>query len=187
MKALWFAIALFAVPAWAGEKDNELAQAELMRLTQDLSNLSKRQHWMGVERIYEKILAIDGAEIHYEVHRLAADASRARGDMAATLDRIERAVALEAHEDDLRLMTSLQENFGRVILETTPRRPATLSRDEMPFPPDQRLQIKTAMVACDKEGYFRGMLPLGLYRLDNEIFEVTYGSTIQVELAEAKK
>jgi hypothetical protein len=186
MKVIWLVLIGFCLPAFAGKPDPKQAQAELMRLTQDLSSLSKRQHWMGVERIYEKILAIEGAHIHYEVHRLAADASRARGDMAATLDRIERAVKLETHDEDLRLMTSLQENFGRVVLETTPRRPAVLSRDEMPFPPDQRLQIKTAMVACDKEGYFRGMLPLGLYRLDNQVFEVTNGTTIQVELAEEK-
>jgi len=186
MKVIWLVLIGFCLPAFGGKPDPKQAQAELMRLTQDLSSLSKRQHWMGVERIYEKILAIEGATIHYEVHRLAADASRARGDMAATLDRIERAVKLETHDEDLRLMTSLQENFGRVVLETTPRRPTVLSRDEMPFPPDQRLQIKTAMVACDKEGYFRGMLPLGIYRLDNQVFEVSHGTTIQVELAEAK-
>jgi len=187
MKALCLAIAIFSAPVWANDHQDEQAQAELMRLTQDMSSLSKRQLWMGVERVYEKILAIENAYIHYEVHRLAADASRARGDMAATLDRIERAVSIEAHEEDVRLMTSLQENFGRVVLETTPRRPAVLSRDEMPFPPDQRLQIKTAMVACDKEGYFRGMLPLGLYRMDNEVFEVVHGMTVQIELAESKK
>jgi hypothetical protein len=186
MKAIWLVLIVFCLPAIGREPQTTQAQAELMRLTQDLSNLSKRQHWMGVERVYEKILAIEKAEIHYEVHRLAADASRARGDMAATLDRIERAIQLETHEEDLRLLTSLQENFGRVVLETTPRRPAVLSRDDMPFPPDERLQIKTAMVACDKEGYFRGMLPLGTYRLDNQVFEVSHGSTIQVELAEAK-
>ena len=44
---------------------------------------------------------------------------------------------------------------------------------------------KAAMVACDKEGHFIGMLPIGMYRLENKIFEVTRGLTIQVELAEA--
>ena len=82
-------------------------------------------------------------------------------------------------------MAALRENYGYVVLETTPRRPVTLSVDRMPFPPDQRLQIKAAMVACDKEGHFIGMLPIGMYRLENKIFEVTRGLTIQVELAEA--
>ena len=189
MRALWIILAFLSFSAHAGPNKNspDAAQAELMRLTQDMSNLSKRQHWMGVERVYEKILAIKRAEIHYEVHRLAADAARARGDMAATLDRLERAVAVEVHDEDVRFMTSLRENYGFVVLETSPRRPAVLSVDTMPFPPDQRLQIKTAMVACDKAGYFRGMLPIGLYRLDNQVFEVTRGMTIQVELAESKK
>lgn len=163
---------------------NDPAQAEMMRLTQDLSNLAKRQHWQGVERVYEKILAIPNTAPHYEVHRLAADASKAKGDMAATLDRLERASAIDPREDDLQFMAALRENYGYVILETTPRRPVTLSVDQMPFPPDQRLQIKAAMVACDKEGHFDGMLPIGMYRLENKVFEVTRGLTIQVELAE---
>ncbi len=173
------------LPVSANPGPTDPAQAEMMRLTQDLSSLAKRQHWQGVERVYERILAIQDAQPHYEVHRLAADASRAKGDMAATLDRLERAAALEAREEDLQFMAALRENYGFVILETTPRRPATLSVDQMPFPPDQRLQIKSAMVACDKEGYFRGMLPIGMYRLENKVFEVTRGVTIQVELAEA--
>ena len=174
------------LPASADVPVDPEARAEMMRLTQDLSSLSRRQHWQGVERVYERILAIKRAPIHYEVHRLAADAAKARGDMAATLDRLERAVELETHEEDLLFMTALRENYGFVVLEITPRRPVTLSVDEMPFPPDQRLQIKAAMVACDKEGYFRGMLPIGIYRLENKVFEVARGVTVQVELAESK-
>jgi hypothetical protein len=182
---IWTLFCCLSLPALGNPSTNDPAQAEMMRLTQDLSNLAKRQHWQGVERIYERILAIPEATPHYEVHRLAADASKAKGDMAATLDRLERATALDPREEDLQFMDSLRENYGYVVLETTPRRPVTLSVDRMPFPPDQRLQIKAAMVACDKEGHFDGMLPIGMYRLENKIFEVTRGLTIQVELAEA--
>ena len=182
----WTLFCFLSVSAFANPpSSSDPAQAEMMRLTQDLSNLAKRQHWQGVERVYEKILAIPNTTPHYEVHRLAADASKAKGDMAAALDRLERATALEPREEDLQFMAALRENYGYVILETTPRRPVILSVDQMPFPPDQRLQIKAAMVACDKEGYFRGMLPIGIYRLENKVFEVTRGLTIQVELAEA--
>ena len=186
MIRFWAILCCMILPVWANPAPQDQAQAEMMRLTQDLSNLAKRQHWQGVERVYERILAIPDAEPHYEVHRLAADASKAKGDMAATLDRLERAMAIEPHEEDIQFMAALRENYGYVILETTPRRPATLSIDQMPFPPDQRLQIKSAMVACDKEGYFRGMLPIGMYRLENKVFEVTRGVTVQVELAEQK-
>ena len=182
---IWTLFCCLSLPALANPSTNDPAHAEMMRLTQDLSNRAKRQHWQGVERVYERILAISEAAPHYEVHRLAADASRAKGDMAATLDRLERAAALDPREEDLQFMAALRENYGYVVLETTPRRPVTLSVDRMPFPPDQRLQIKAAMVACDKEGHFIGMLPIGMYRLENKIFEVTRGLTIQVELAEA--
>ena len=77
---IWTLFCCLSLPALANPSTNDPAQAEMMRLTQDLSNLAKRQHWQGVERVYERILAISEAAPHYEVHRLAADASKAKGN-----------------------------------------------------------------------------------------------------------
>ena len=104
--------------------------------------------------------------------------------MAATLDRLERAVELETHEEDLLFMTALENYSFCGLGEHSQKTRHSLGRRDA-FSARSRLQIKAAMVACDKR-YFRGMLPIGIYRLENKVFEVARGVTVQVKLAEPK-
>lgn len=181
LRQVWMALALLALPlvGFAGERE----EAELERLTEDLQRFSDRQIWDGVERRYEQILALEGVKIPREVHLQAAHAARSRGDMLATLERLERAEAIESDEEVLGWITEITEIYGRVELMTVPARSVEMTAEVMPFAPDQRKVVEIAITELSDEGVFIGMLPAGKYRLAGKEFEVIPGVSTKVELS----
>ena len=163
--------------------NDERSQAELTRLIDDLERLSERQAWTGVERRYEQILALEGVIPPAYVHIQAAYSARVTGDIGAALDRLVRAQALEPTDQLDLWITAINEAYGRVELVVDPPRTTYLEADAMPFDPEQRRAIETAVLYMDQEGYFEGMLPGGTYTLSGKQFEVIPGVAVRVDLS----
>lgn len=165
--------------ALAGERE----EAEKERLVEEIKRFSEQQLWQGVERRYEEILALQGIEVPRDVHLQAAYAARAVGDMAATLSRLERAASIEHSDEVDEWIRSINEEYGRVELSTSPPRSVELSCDVMPFATDQRKAVEFARDQLANEGSFVGMLPAGRYTLAGKAFEVIPGTGTLVELS----
>ncbi len=162
---------------------DERSAAELNRLIDDLERLAERQAWAGVERRYEQILALEGVVPPAYVHVQAAYSARVNGEMGAALDRLSRAQSLEPTDQLDMWITAINESYGRVELVVDPPRTTELEAEKMPFDPEQRRAIDTAVLWMDAEGYFEGMLPGGSYALGGKEFEVIPGVAVRVDLS----
>ncbi|MCB9764016.1 MAG: hypothetical protein H6739_29870 [Alphaproteobacteria bacterium] len=172
-------VLLMPLPALAGERE----EAELERLVEDLQRFSERQVWTGVERRYEQILGLGDVQVPREVHLTAAHAARARGDIAATLDRLERANRVERDDEVDAWILEINEQYGRVTLLTVPPRGIDMRAEVMPFEPDKRKVVELAVRELEEEGVFIGMLPAGRYQMGGREFEVIPGVGTTVELS----
>lgn len=174
---------LLGAPVAAGGSYEE---GELARIVEDLQRLAEREVWRGVERRYLQILELEGVVIPPEVHVSAAYAARAGGDMTATLDRLERALAGGLPEDTARELgawaRTIREQYGRVELLITPPKGVELTIDQMPFDPERRGQVERAISEMRSQGYFHGLLPAGDYSLGGKPFNVVAGVDTRVDL-----
>ena len=170
---LWIAV------AFAGSRED----AELERYVEDMNTLAERQTWPGVERSYEKILELEDVEIPREVHLTAASSARALGDMAAVLDRLKRAQAIKPNDEVGAWISSIEEDFAPVELRSVPPRELLLVPGTMPFEPDKRGAVELAALRLTEDGEFIGLLPVGVYTLHGQEFEVIAGVTTRVELS----
>jgi hypothetical protein len=171
-------LSLFAMPI-AGATD----AGALPGLLDEMSSYTERQAWAGVERTYEKMMALEGVEIPREVHLQAAHSARAIGRMDLVVQRLERAQALERTEEETRWLSEINENYAFVELRTVPARSIELVPELMPFQPDARLAVEKGITALAEDGEFVGMLPVGDYQLGGKDFEVIAGITAHVELS----
>ena len=170
---------LWITLAFGGSRE----QAELERYVEDMNALAERQTWAGVERNYSKILELDGVDVPRDVHLTAAAAARAQGDMAAVLDRLERAQELKKDEEVGAWINDIREHYAPVELRSVPPRSLALEIEEMPFEPDKRQAVTLATQALAEDGEFTGMLPVGKYTLQGREFEAVAGITTRVELS----
>lgn len=173
------ALALLSAPAAASE-------AERYRLGQEMQRFAERQAWKGVERAYDQLLALGG--LTARDHLLAYQAARARGEVEVAWARLELALAAEG-DDDARAMAlhereSLTARFGRVSIEVVPPRLDVLVAYQAPFAPEERRALDQARATLLAEHRFDGLLPVGRYMVDGEIFEVRpHGDPLALRIA----
>lgn len=175
-----FVSSLFAGEGVAFAKNKE--EAEVQRLTDDIERLTTRNHWNGVLRKYEEILAA-GAPVGVDVHLMAYQAARNVGDISGVARSLENAAAVET--DDAALarrvreastaLSEIYQVFGRVMIEVGPKRIPALIRPEMPFPTEQRSAIERAQEVLADKRVYQGLLPAGRYMVDGIFFEVEAG------------
>jgi len=172
------------------EEEYSDSSAEFQRLENELASLAERQHWAGVERTYHRLVQSNPNNISYYSHRAAADAARNSGNIGATLARLTHAITSYSADPstdaiDRSLFEELESQFSDVEITTWPTSTAELQFvGVMPFQPDKRLQIESAVTTLLETGSFIGMLPIGEYTVDNRAFTVVSGARVVIELSD---
>jgi hypothetical protein len=164
-------VGLGSVQAVAAECDN----AERMRLEEEMRKLSQRNAWSGVERSYEKLEGMGGCVLPFDIHHLGAESARYLGKVWEQYQRLSRAKELDPKEVILDGLMGIDNNYGRIDIKGSERRPPELTRAAMPFAPDQRKAIEWAQTVIANTGKFHGMLPAGDYQVAAMDFNVAAG------------
>lgn len=140
------------------------AEAECLRLREELQALARKNAWSGVERTYLSMLALGAAPLRGADHHAGAQAAAARGDLDLATQRLRMALATGEEVPGAReWLADLARRFGRIRLEG-----ATLEAAAPPFAPDERDAVAHAAHSLQATGFFDGMLPAGRYLVDGE-------------------
>lgn len=151
-------------------------EAERLRLSDELSSLAQKNAWAGVERKYLELKRTK-CELKYDQHSIGAESAKNLGKTFEIWERLQAATAIEAEPVVTAAIQAIEENYGRVEIRGDARHRAPLLRDEMPFAPDQRKSIEYAMSVMEGTGSFKGMLPVGTYKVADKEFAVSAGSS----------
>ena len=173
----------FAGPAYA----QSAAEAERVRLSDDMKRLAGRSAWRGVDDAYEQLVTLsdkEGVVLTFRDHWTGAEAARELGDINGVHTRLQRAVAVAKPDDKERCQSWLDEiaaNYSEVSLKVSNKvsGDTTLDVEEMPFAPDQRRAIEAAQAAIAGDKAYKGLLPTGSYELGTKAFEVKAGDALQ--------
>ncbi|MCB9679548.1 MAG: hypothetical protein H6737_30865 [Alphaproteobacteria bacterium] len=174
---------LVAPPALAAPNPRE---AEALRLTEEITRLSEKTAWAGVERKYEQLLELKNVDVNSFTHLQAAHAAQARGDIATANVRANRAIkAAKSDPDTLEKASAwvadFLVNYGEVQIELSVayRGDAIVESRDPVFAPKVRaiLGFATERLAADRT--FTGYLPIGRYKVGDETFDVD-GSSVKV-------
>jgi hypothetical protein len=164
-----------SLPAAAGAKEE--AQAEAVRLSEEMGRLAKRTAWRGVDDAYLKLLELErkGAVPTYKDHYVGAEAARALGDINATWQRLNRAKAVQATDEVASWLADIDANYGRAKLSASEKYEGTLALGmaELPFAPDQRQAVTRAQGLVAQSRNYDGLLPFGSYTYGDATFELS--------------
>ncbi|MBN2800370.1 MAG: hypothetical protein JXX28_14620 [Deltaproteobacteria bacterium] len=189
--ALLFGVSATPAPAWLGGPEIAQAknkdEAEKQRLADDIERLTARNHWKGVVRKYEDILALN-IPVEVQIHMQAYQAARNIGDISTQARSLEYAVSIETDDVDVerkvreasRALEGIYEVFGKVAIDVGPKRVPALIRPDMPFASEQRSAIEHAQEVLAAEHLYHGLLPGGRYMVDGVFFEVVPGAEVLV-------
>ena len=160
--------------AYAGQQE---AEAEHIRLSEEMARLTKRSAWRGVEAAYLKMLELekDGVVLSYENHWFGAQAARSLGDVTSTYQRVKRAFTVDRTEEARTFIQDINAHYAPVDLKIDPKYegPAGLTVAMLPFEPDQRAAIQAAQEKVVAERGFTGLLPLGEYAFGTTTITLT--------------
>ncbi len=182
---LILALLLQLAPATAAE----FSEAEHVRLSGDLEQLTSRQLWAGAEKKYLELLEMEkdaGRSIlTFEDLLFGAYAARALGHMLEVRDRLGRAILLEGPEEQLKeardWLSSIRSTYGQVRLLAHNARNVDFAPELLPMDPDQRTSVELAADAIRKYGSFVGLLPRGDYSFAGHSFRVEPGVAVTIE------
>lgn len=173
MLSLWLlTVALAADP---------VSEAERVRLSQDIKQLAQREVWVGVERKFQELQALELPLGFDDLYR-GACAARALGDVQAVYDRLKAAAAIEPRRDVVDWLYAIDHAYGKVTLIADPPKRVTLSVAEVPFDPDERAAVLAAIDRVAREGGFSGLLPRGTYTFVDHEFRVEPGVSQHIEV-----
>jgi hypothetical protein len=175
---LLLSLLLFVGPSHA----TDFGEAEHIRLSEDLEQLASRQLWPGVEKKFLELQKL-GVEMTYEDLLHGAWAARALGNTQAAYDRLKMAAKIKGTREVVDWLFTIDANYGLVELLASPPRGVSLEVPEMPFDPDQRICVETAMDHVKKEGTFKGLLPKGNYTFAGQNFTVQPGLAVRIEVS----
>ncbi len=166
LTALMTAVACGAVltPSVSYAQEDKLAES--MRLVEEMNKLAGRNAWAGVERNYDKLVALK-IELSFDVHYMGAQSARYLGKTWEVYERLERAKAIDPQEEIVSSMKAIDLAYGRVDITGNPRKITGLTRAAMPFAPDERKSIEWAKTVVLETGSFYGMLPAGQYGFES--------------------
>ncbi len=155
-------------------------RAEVARLEGEMDRLSRRNAWGGVERAYRESLGLE-VDLTNDLHWFGAQAALSQGNTMIAWYRLSRLDPDEDGTDPEQLrqaeaeMSQLESGYGLVAISVSAQSVAALTRAEMPFAQRERDAIGAARETVRLERAFRGLLPVGQYRIDTESFDVTAG------------
>lgn len=180
-------VALVAsAPAFAASA----AEAEHIRISEQMRKLATRNVWRGVESNYQKLLDLEkkGVTLTVDDHLLGVQAAQALGSVQDAYDRLQAADSVAPSDDLKSQIAAIDASYGRVDLDVDDRFDGdfTLKPATMPFDPGQRKAVEVAAARIQAERKFLGMLPYGRYTLGERAFEVTKGGAV-VEVFIGKK
>ena len=178
--ALLATLVLLSPAANAGKKED---LAEGFRLLQEMDRLVAKGAWGGVERAYINLCALDGMPVSPEVHLLAAQASRQRGDLTTTWVRLKRVLEIDGlHEAAHLQIATIEVNYAYVTVKIHRRWKGdrTLEALDLGFTPEYHTVVGLARGSLEETGRYDGLLPLGRYRLGYEDFEVIGGLPVDI-------
>lgn len=164
---------LHALPAAACD------EAEKLRLSDEAKKLAQRNAWAGVERGYEALLATK-CELAFDDHFLGSQAAKFLGKTFEVYERLGAARLIDQRSEIVEEMESILGTYGMIEIKGDPRFRPELSREAMPFAPDQRKSIEYAIEVVANTGSFKGMLPRGEYVVGEQTFTVEPGDQWQV-------
>ncbi len=166
-----------ALPAAAAD---QAAQAEKVRLQEEMRRLASKNTWRGVDAAYVKMLALEkqGVMPDYDDHFMAAEAARELGRITDVYDRLLRARAIKKVDASESWLTEIEGAYGRVELSRDPRfaGETALTPSEMPFDPAHRNAIGAAQLSLTSGTDYKGLLPFGTYTFGDRTFEVKQGA-----------
>lgn len=152
---------LVSAPALAGDKADEAAQAEYVRLSQDLERLVQKNAWAGVERTFKACLET-GQPLKFEDWVAGAHAARALGDVTSARDRLLEANKLREEREVLDWLWDIDSNYGQVSLQGDLGK-VELEAVQMPFDPLMAKAVTYAETSVSETGTYEGYLPQGDY------------------------
>jgi hypothetical protein len=174
------AIALvYALPAAAAD---QAAQAERVRLQEEMRRLAGKSTWRGVDAAYVKMLALEKNDVvlDYEDHFMGAEAARELGRITDVYDRLLRARARKKVDACEAWIAEIESAYGRVDLSRDDRYTgeAALTPSEMPFDPAQRNAIGAAQLALQNNLEYKGLIPFGKYTFGGHSFDIGPGGAV---------
>lgn len=183
---MWVWLLPFVAPFGMDDAFAGSARAELQRLDEEVRTLVEKNAWGGVERTYLQMAALEssGVKLTWEQHKWGALAAQARGDVFATWQRLRAAEAVEAHEETLTWLATVEATHGRAVIELSPLvfgEVAVESLDPVADPAAQRT-IALASKILTETRTFDGLLPLGRYRIGSVAFAIDGGPLVRVRV-----
>jgi hypothetical protein len=162
------------------------AEAEAVRLDEDLRKLAGRNLWDGVDGAYSRLRGLEaqGVVVTREQHELGAQAAKELGQMREARARFGLALAAARKETEKQeiqnVIKDIDQRFGSVSLTATGRmrRDAKLVLTPAPFASDARAAIAHANDELQLSGNFDGLLPVGSYSLGATSFVVASGGSV---------
>ncbi len=169
---MWF---LWGVLCGPGLASGPEIIAERARLRQEMVTLAQKNAWGGIERKFQKLVALGGT-IRLDDYLLGAQSAIQGGDALEAIERLERAIDGHGTEEERALavdrLSELKRSYGYVnILIFLPQAPP-LERPAMPFGNDARAAIAFARKGLRKDRRYLGMLPVGTYTLADVEFTI---------------
>ena len=157
--------------------------AEHERLGEELVKLAQRNTWGGVDRTYRALVAL-GVPLSPREHLLGAQAAQAEGQTLLALWRLQR-IGPQAESDDpleadaidvaASERVTILGRYGLASIYVGAGGVPALFRDDMPFAQQEQDAIAAARGRVGTTRAFRGLLPVGTYRVDAETFTVEPG------------
>ena len=170
---------LAASPARAAD---DAAAAEHDRISDEMERLAERKIWPGVERKFAELVKLE-TTMTLDDLLIGAHAARELGDVAAAYERLKTAARVKGTKEIVDWLWDIDNNYGHVDLTAVPARSAELTAVTMPFDPNQRRAVDSAVKRSKQDGAFRGLLPAGAYSFAGQKFEVVPGISVKIEVS----
>lgn len=153
-----------------GDKEYEVAVAEVRQLSQKMQARADNSQWTGVDRAYVEMMEICEANnitVKEDTHWLGAKAARARGDIASFIERAEKAPGIDEAQATLEYIL---DTYGKVSIKYEGKKNEMESIDFGPtgaiaggIDPSARNAASFAKKQLRETGEFEGYLPIGTY------------------------
>lgn len=168
-------LTLLSAPAHAGESADQIRD----RIEQSVA----RNAWADADRAYTALLGT-GARATYRDHLLAGQAARALGDVNAALARFERARRVDDTAEVVQQIERIQERYGQVKLKVPGKHSGGVALNPRAPVIDAELRsvIEHARRTLTQTGRYKGLLPVGGYRLGQTDLEVSNHATTRATL-----
>ena len=186
MMRLGFMVPIAAMVASAPAWGATAAEAEHIRLSEEMRKLASRNAWRGVEAKYNQMKELEkkGVALSAADHLLGVQAARQLGSVYDVYLRLQAANALEPSPDLQGQIANIEANYGLVKLDVDDKFKGEFpfKPERMPMDPFKRTAIETAQKNVAEGRKFIGMLPNGRYTLGPRTFDVTKDATERVEV-----